>query len=205
MAAPPALLIFSAGAAHRSLEHDDAQRFVPPFASCCAWRSHPRAARCAVGRSDRVGAGFGDDDRLAETREKGTIYGAIGLVVHSNGFETEAGTGFLVSPCHVMTAYHVVAGKRKISSSDTATFYVGEGVEGPSYNGGKRYAESSIAHPVVWGNFIDGESDNVAQRVKARAVERLERLGAAEARPLPRRSRRTAGAISSSLRSRRGT
>jgi lipoprotein NlpI/V8-like Glu-specific endopeptidase len=100
-------------------------------------------------------------------REKGTLYGAIGLVVHTDGVESEAGTGFLVSPCHVMTAYHVVAGKRKITSSDTATFYVGEGDEGPAYSGGRRYADSSEAHPVVWGNFIDGESDNVAQRVKA--------------------------------------
>jgi tetratricopeptide (TPR) repeat protein/V8-like Glu-specific endopeptidase len=112
-------------------------------------------------------AGFGDDDRVAKVREKGTVYGAIGLVVHSNNIETEAGTGFLVSPCHVMTAYHVVAGKRKITESDTATFYVGEGNEGPGYNGGQRYAESSAAHPVAWGNFIDGESDVVAQRVKA--------------------------------------
>lgn len=112
-------------------------------------------------------AGFGDDDRLAEAREKGTIYGAIGLVVHSDSIETEAGTGFLVSPCHVMTAYHVVAGKRKITTSDTATFYVGEGNVGPDYSGGRRYAESTVAHPLAWGNFIDGESDVVAQRVKA--------------------------------------
>jgi tetratricopeptide (TPR) repeat protein/V8-like Glu-specific endopeptidase len=112
-------------------------------------------------------AGFGDDDRVAKLREKGTIYGAIGLVVHSNNIETEAGTGFLVSPCHVMTAYHVVAGKRKITESDTATFYVGEGDKGPDYSGGRRYAESATAHPVVWGDFTDGESDIVAQRVKA--------------------------------------
>lgn len=112
-------------------------------------------------------AGFGGDDRLAKPREKGTIYGAIGLVVHSDNIETEAGTGFLVSPCHVMTAYHVVAGKRKITERDTATFYVGEGDEGPAYSGGRRYAESTTARPVVWGNFIDGESDVVAQRVKA--------------------------------------
>jgi tetratricopeptide (TPR) repeat protein len=112
-------------------------------------------------------AGFGDDDRVARAREKGSIYGAIGLVVHSTNIETEAGTGFLVSPCHVMTAYHVVAGKRKITESDTATFYVGEGHEGPDYSGGRRYAESTVAHPLVWGSFIDGESDNVSQRVKA--------------------------------------
>ena len=103
-------------------------------------------------------AGFGADDRVARVREKGTLYGAIGLMVHSNGIESEAGTAFLVSPCHVMTAYHVVAGKRKISESDSATFYVGEGREGPDYAGGRRYAESAVARPVVWGNFLDGET-----------------------------------------------
>ena len=100
-------------------------------------------------------AGFGADDRVPRAREKGTLYGAIGLVVHSNGIESEAGTGFLVSPCHIMTAYHVVAGKGKITTGDTATFYVGEGDIGPAYNGGRRYEASAIANPVVWGNFID--------------------------------------------------
>jgi tetratricopeptide (TPR) repeat protein/V8-like Glu-specific endopeptidase len=123
------------------------------------------AALAAAGSASA--AGFGDDDRVPQTREKGTMYGAIGLVVHSTGIESEAGTGFLVSPCHVMTAYHVVAGKGKIGTGDSATFYVGEGDQGPAYNGGRRYAESAIAHPVVWGNFIDGESDNITQRVKA--------------------------------------
>jgi tetratricopeptide (TPR) repeat protein/V8-like Glu-specific endopeptidase len=120
-----------------------------------------------AGVGNASAAGFGDDDRVSRVREKGTLYGAIGLVVHSNGIESEAGTGFLVSPCHVMTAYHVVAGKRRISESDTATFYVGEGNEGPEYSGGRRYAEGTDAHPVIWGNFFDGESENIAQRVKA--------------------------------------
>jgi tetratricopeptide (TPR) repeat protein/V8-like Glu-specific endopeptidase len=124
-------------------------------------------ALIAVISTTSFAAGFGTDDRVARTRDKGTLYGAIGLMVHSTGFESEAGTGFLVSPCHVMTAYHVVAGKGKISTDDTSTFYVGEGDVGPAYNGGRRYAESSTAHPVVWGNFIDGETDNVTQRVKA--------------------------------------
>jgi tetratricopeptide (TPR) repeat protein/V8-like Glu-specific endopeptidase len=124
-------------------------------------------ALIAVVSVESFAAGFGADDRVARVREKGTLYGAIGLVVHSDGIESEAGTGFLVSPCHVMTAYHVVAGKRKITASDTATFYVGEGDVGPAYSGGRRYEASAIAHPVVWGGFIDGESDNITQRVKA--------------------------------------
>ncbi|HVO02475.1 MAG TPA: tetratricopeptide repeat protein [Candidatus Cybelea sp.] len=114
-----------------------------------------------------LAAGFGTDDRIEQPRVKGTFYGAIGLVVHTTGLETEAGTGFLVSPCHVMTAYHVVAGKEKLKSSDTAVFYVGEGSIGPDYVGGKEYALSTKAHPLVWGDFVDGESDNISQRVKS--------------------------------------
>jgi tetratricopeptide (TPR) repeat protein/V8-like Glu-specific endopeptidase len=124
-------------------------------------------ALIAVVSTTSFAAGFGADDRVPRVREKGTLYGAIGLVVHSDGIESEAGTGFLVSSCHVMTAYHVVAGKEKITARDTATFYVGEGDIGPAYNGGRRYAASATAHPVVWGNFIDGESENITQRVKA--------------------------------------
>jgi tetratricopeptide (TPR) repeat protein/V8-like Glu-specific endopeptidase len=112
-------------------------------------------------------AGFGADDRVDRHRVKGSVYGAIGLVVHEEGFSTEAGTGFLVSPCHVMTAYHVVAGKEKLKTSDTAMFYVGEGRNGPDYPGGKAYEVGTKAHPVAWGNFLDGESDSIAIRVKA--------------------------------------
>ena len=67
-------------------------------------------------------AGFGADDRVDRHRVKGSVYGAIGLVVHEDGLSTEAGTGFLVSPCHVMTAYHVVAGKEKLNDSSWGTF-----------------------------------------------------------------------------------
>ncbi len=112
-------------------------------------------------------AGFGADDRVDRHRVKGSVYGAIGLVVHQDGLSTEAGTGFLVSPCHVMTAYHVVAGKEKLKPTDTATFYVGEGHQGPDYPGGRAYEVGTKAHPVAWGNFLDGESDNITIRVKA--------------------------------------
>lgn len=118
-------------------------------------------------QSTAIAAGFGEDDRVSRAREKGTFYGAIGLVEHSDGSGAELGTGFLVSPCHVMTAYHVVAGKRKVSASDTATFYVGEGDIGPDYTGGRRYAESAQAHPVVWGDFVNDDDGNMTKRVKA--------------------------------------
>ena len=124
-------------------------------------------ALSAISAGNAFAAGFGSDDRVAESRDKGTFYGAIGLVVHQYGMETEAGTGFLVSPCHVITAYHVVAGKAKLTTADKATFYVGEGDQGPGYVGGKKYAESTTAHPLVWGDYLDGESDNLAIRAKA--------------------------------------
>jgi tetratricopeptide (TPR) repeat protein/V8-like Glu-specific endopeptidase len=114
-----------------------------------------------------IAAGFGEDDRVSRAREKGSFYGAIGLVEHSDGSGAELGTGFLVSPCHVMTAYHVVAGKGHISATDTATFYVGEGDIGPDYTGGRRYAESAQAHPVVWGDFVNDDDGNMTKRVKA--------------------------------------
>src|ERR1700749_4306567 len=130
----------------------------------CAWALLAVLLFChAAARA----AGFGADDRVDRHRVKGSVYGAIGLVVHEEGMSTEAGTGFLVSPCNVMTAYHVVAGKDKLTTSDTATFYVGEGHKGPDYPGGHAYEEGTEAHPIAWGNFLDGESDNMSIRVKA--------------------------------------
>ncbi|WP_395015289.1 tetratricopeptide repeat protein [Dongia sp.] len=112
-------------------------------------------------------AGFGGDDRVSRAREKGTPYGAIGLVEHKYGGGAGLGTGFLVAPCHVMTAYHVVASNGKVSAGDTATFYVGEGDVGPDYTGGRRYAESAEAHPVAWGDYVDDDDGKIAKRIKA--------------------------------------
>src|SRR5262249_20462000 len=76
----------------------------------------------AVGGQPSRSAGFGEDDRVERSREKGTPYGAIGLLIRTSGQEVEAGTAFLISPCHIMTAYHVAAGKAKLSNDQVSTF-----------------------------------------------------------------------------------
>lgn len=115
-------------------------------------------------------AGFGEDDRIERPREKGTPYGAIGLLIRSNGLEVEAGTAFLISPCHVLTAYHVAAGKEKLTADQVSTFFIGDGDIGPGYSGSAHYAASTAAHPIAWGKYLDSESDSMVMR--ARAVSR---------------------------------
>src|SRR5262245_65008371 len=92
---------------------------------------------------------FGADDRHAVQRLKGTEGGAIGLVFYqaANG-QFAAGTGFLVSPCHVLTAYHVAAGGEGVEEKSVSTFYVGEGTIGPDFPDLNRFADSTRAHPV---------------------------------------------------------
>ena len=68
-----------------------------------------------------------------------------------------AGTGFLVSPCHVLTAYHVAAGGERVDPTRPSTFYVGQGKIGPDFPDLDRFAESSLAHPVAWGRFVHAE------------------------------------------------
>jgi lipoprotein NlpI/V8-like Glu-specific endopeptidase len=123
----------------------------------------------AAGSIAGAGAvGFGSDDRVDRTREKGTPYGAIGLVAYDDGVNGRLGAGFLVAPCYIMTAHHVIGDKSgKLKPSDTASFYVGEGRVGPQFSGSQHFAEGTVAHPVVWGDYTDGESDNVSTRVKA--------------------------------------
>jgi lipoprotein NlpI/V8-like Glu-specific endopeptidase len=115
---------------------------------------------------------FGDDDRRAVSRLKGTEGGAIGLVFYqaANG-QFAAGTGFLVSPCHVLTAYHVAAGGERVDEKAGSTFYVGEGTIGPDFPDLNRFADSSPAHPVLWGRYVRaGDDSNLL--VRAQSVER---------------------------------
>jgi len=115
---------------------------------------------------------FGTDDRQPLARLKGTEGGAIGLVFYqaANG-QFAAGTGFLVSPCHVLTAYHVAAGGERVDETSASTFYVGEGTIGPDFPDLNRFAESSAAHPVLWGRYVR-VADNSNLLVRAQSVER---------------------------------
>lgn len=115
---------------------------------------------------------FGKDDRHAVARTKGTEGGAIGLVFYqAAGGQFAAGTGFLVSPCHVLTAYHVAAGGERVDETTTSTFYVGDGKIGPDFPDLNRFADSALARPVLWGRYVRlGEESNLL--VRAQSVER---------------------------------
>jgi len=115
---------------------------------------------------------FGDDDRRPVARLKGSEGGAVGLVFYqaANG-QFAAGTGFLVSPCHVLTAYHVAAGGEKVDEKARSTFYVGEGTIGPDFPDLNRFADSSPAHPVAWGRYVRTGDDSKVL-VRAQSVER---------------------------------
>jgi lipoprotein NlpI/V8-like Glu-specific endopeptidase len=115
---------------------------------------------------------FGEDDRHAIARTKGTEGGAIGLVFYQAASgQFAAGTGFLVSPCHVLTAYHVAAGGERVDETTASTFYVGDGKTGPDFPDLNRFAESSPARPVLWGRYVRlNEESNLL--VRAQSVER---------------------------------
>jgi lipoprotein NlpI/V8-like Glu-specific endopeptidase len=115
---------------------------------------------------------FGEDDRRAVARAKGTEAGAIGLVFYqaADG-QFAAGTGFLVSPCHILTAYHVAAGGERVDETTVSTFYIGQGKIGPDFPDLNRFAESATARPVVWGRYVRlNDSSNLL--VRAQSVER---------------------------------
>ena len=112
---------------------------------------------------------LGGDDRQPVTRDKGTVFSPIGLMVLDEGrTDAVAGTAFLVSPCHVLTAYHVAGGGDAITEKTTASFYVGQGSIGPDFDDARHFADQSPAHPVVWGKYVPAEDDATpAQRASA--------------------------------------
>jgi lipoprotein NlpI/V8-like Glu-specific endopeptidase len=104
---------------------------------------------------------FGEDDRRPVARAKGAEGGAIGLVFYQAGDgQFAAGTGFLVSPCHVLTAYHVAAGGDRVDETKASTFYVGKGEIGPDFPDLDRFADSSVARPVLWGRYVTLAADS---------------------------------------------
>lgn len=140
---------------------------IASFHRLAAAASLSLAVICLASGAGPQAAGFGEDDRVERVREKGTPYGAIGLLIRSNGLEVEAGTAFLISPCHVLTAYHVAAGKEKLAADQASTFFIGDGKIGPGYAGSAHYAASSPAHPVAWGKYLDSESELMTLRARA--------------------------------------
>ncbi len=112
---------------------------------------------------------LGGDDRQPVRHIKGTAFGPIGLMVLDEGqSDAVAGTAFLVSPCHVLTAYHVAGGGKEINAKTTASFYLGQGSIGPDFDDAQHFADQSAAHPVVWGKYVPSDDDGpAAQRARA--------------------------------------
>lgn len=104
---------------------------------------------------------LGGDDRQPVQRIKGSAFGPIGLMVLDQGIDDAvAGTAFLVSPCHVLTAYHVAGGGKPITEKTVAHFYLGQGDVGPDFDDARQFAEETTAHPVVWGSYVPNEDDS---------------------------------------------
>lgn len=108
-----------------------------------------------------------DDDRVSMGREKGSPMGAIGMVLRLDADGAEAGTGFLVSPCHVLTAAHVVAGSGGISENQVLLFFAGTGNLGPGDLSANYFGALSPARPLVWGDYKELDSGTNAERVVA--------------------------------------
>ena len=104
------------------------------------------------------------DDRVSMVREPGTPMGAVGMVLHLGAQGAALGTGFLVSPCHVLTAAHVIAEPEGISADQVVLFFVGNGELGPEYKEAHSFAALSPARPVVWGESRDFDSGSTADR-----------------------------------------
>ncbi|MBI2255775.1 MAG: trypsin-like peptidase domain-containing protein [Proteobacteria bacterium] len=108
-----------------------------------------------------------NDDRVTLPREKGTPMGTVGMVLHLGAAGSALGTGFLVSPCHVLTAAHVVSEPEGISADQVLLFFIGSGDLGPEYYEANSFAELSPARPVVWGESRDLHKGSTADRREA--------------------------------------
>lgn len=95
---------------------------------------------------------FGADSREQVARKPGTVFGAIGSVLALDGREHAIGTGFMVGPCHVLTAYHTVfnvPGGERPRADKRVKFYYGEGTDGYSFE------DFVWARPDAWGDLIE--------------------------------------------------
>jgi len=96
---------------------------------------------------------FETDDRQRLDRLPGTASGSIVLIVDPT--TDKAGTGFMIAPCYMMSALHVV-----LSDFDlTARRYPSVRYEYTLYYGtGSRlgaFENFTVARPVAWGDYFD--------------------------------------------------
>lgn len=107
------------------------------------------------------------DDRITLPRQVGTPMGAVGMVLHLGNNGSALGTGFLVSPCHVLTAAHVVSNPDGISADQVLMFLLGTGDLGPDYYQANSFGLQSAARPVVWGESREFYKGSTADRREA--------------------------------------
>lgn len=96
----------------------------------------------------------GRDNRIPMDRDAGTPYGAVGLLINDDPMAPGLGTGFLVSPCHVLTAAHVVNLRHAIDGNEVLRFFYGEGKAGDPSFGIGGFADSVAARPLAWGRSL---------------------------------------------------
>lgn len=95
---------------------------------------------------------FEVDDRERHDRVAGTPYGGIVLIVDPT--TDKAGTGFLIAPCYVMSALHVVlsefdlGARRYPSVRYQYTLYYGVGTRFGAFE------DFTVARPVAWGGYF---------------------------------------------------
>lgn len=104
------------------------------------------------------------DDRISEPRKVGSPMGAIGMVLRLGADGSALGTGFLVSPCHVLTAAHVVSEADGINANQVLLFFAGTGELGPEYKEAHSFGDLSPARPLVWGESHNFDSGSTADR-----------------------------------------
>lgn len=91
------------------------------------------------------------DEELLPLRQDSMLsgkLGAIGMVVAGNGArERSMATGFLVSPCHVLTAAHVLAQTGESAKIGTALRFLPEGVK-----------KAAFFERAIWGQVVAASS-----------------------------------------------
>ena len=88
---------------------------------------------------------FGQDDRVGRSRERGSPYSAVGVLQQTIGGRWRGrGTATLVSPCHVLTAYHIAFGGGRTPGEPRAFAY------GPP-QGSEPFGKRVRAFALIWG------------------------------------------------------
>lgn len=132
---------------------------VMPLVAACALPGSVRAEDIGL----RVSPAniFVEDDRQLIRRDSTASSGAVVLIVDPT--TNKAGTGFLISPCLVMSAIHIVLSDFDLSTRTAPraqyeyVVYHGSG----AIAGG--FADFSIARPIAWGRYFASDPVDASQ------------------------------------------